>query len=306
MKIATAFLTALMFASLAHVAAQQSGEKNSRPVITLRNEDVLRMVRTKTPPATIVKTISESPCAFDIFPPVLKAMKLRGVSNAVLDAMRAAPYGPPVAVNVGDQSPTPSLAANIVNIPAGTVVEIEAPYTVNSADVEDGSRIPLRVAHRLLVNGVVVIPVDASATARVIKAKGGESWGRAGQLRWGMKEAVAVDGTRVPLRYEEKLMGDDKGSTVATGAATTAAFMGVALPPIAPVAILWGFLKGDDASIPSGKRFRAVVEADTQVRAYLPQPKAKALSDSKSLKKINEQPPAALVRLKIESVLRRW
>ena len=52
------------------------------------------MVDRKLDSETIIKTIKASPCTFDTFPPVLKEMKRRGVSDEVLQAMVEAPYGP--------------------------------------------------------------------------------------------------------------------------------------------------------------------------------------------------------------------
>ena len=55
------------------------------------------MVQSHLSEEAIVKAIKSSPCTFDTFPPVLKDMKRRGVSDAVLQAMIDAPYGPSVA-----------------------------------------------------------------------------------------------------------------------------------------------------------------------------------------------------------------
>jgi hypothetical protein len=63
-------------------------------VTPLNNKDVLVMVQRHVPEETIIKAIKSSPCTFDTFPPVLKDMKRRGVSDAVLQAMIEAPYGP--------------------------------------------------------------------------------------------------------------------------------------------------------------------------------------------------------------------
>lgn len=52
------------------------------------------MVQNSVPEEKIITAIKSSPCTFDTFPPVLKDMKRRGVSDAVLQAMVAAPYGP--------------------------------------------------------------------------------------------------------------------------------------------------------------------------------------------------------------------
>lgn len=63
-------------------------------VTHLNNKDILTMVQNHVPEEKIIAAIKSSPCTFDTFPPVLKDMKRRGVSDAVLQAMVAAPYGP--------------------------------------------------------------------------------------------------------------------------------------------------------------------------------------------------------------------
>jgi hypothetical protein len=73
------------------LVAAFSGEADVTP---LSNKDVLVMVQNHLSEQAIITTIKTSPCTFDTFPPVLKDMKRRGVSDAVLQAMLEAPYGP--------------------------------------------------------------------------------------------------------------------------------------------------------------------------------------------------------------------
>ena len=73
------------------LANAMSGETDITP---LSNKDVLVMVQQHLTEDAIIKAIQTSPCTFDTFPPVLKDMKRRGVSDAVLQAMIQAPYGP--------------------------------------------------------------------------------------------------------------------------------------------------------------------------------------------------------------------
>lgn len=71
--------------------ALPGGEADFSP---LNNKDVLLMVQKHVSEEAIIKAIKSSPCTFDIFPPVLQDMKRRGVTDAVLQAMVEAPYGP--------------------------------------------------------------------------------------------------------------------------------------------------------------------------------------------------------------------
>ena len=71
-----------------------SPTRGKTDITSLSNKDVLAMVQTNVPEEAIIRVIKSSPCTFDTFPPVLKDMKRRGVSDAVLQAMVEAPYGP--------------------------------------------------------------------------------------------------------------------------------------------------------------------------------------------------------------------
>ena len=76
----------LVVAPLAHA--------DEADVTPLNNKDVLLMVQKNITDDVIIGVIKNSPCTFDVFPPVLRDMKRRGVSDAVLQAMIEAPYGP--------------------------------------------------------------------------------------------------------------------------------------------------------------------------------------------------------------------
>jgi len=71
-------------------------------VTPLSNKDILMMVENKVTADAIVKTIHDSACTFDTFPPVLKELKRRGVPDSVLLAMVEAPYGPSEHNNSAD------------------------------------------------------------------------------------------------------------------------------------------------------------------------------------------------------------
>ena len=87
------------------LASAFAGEPDITP---LSNKDVLSMVQKHVSEDAIISAIKASPCTFDTFPPVLRDMKRRGVSDAVLQAMLDAPYGPSAKTasaneNVGEQ-----------------------------------------------------------------------------------------------------------------------------------------------------------------------------------------------------------
>ena len=70
----------ILYALLASpVAKAQSAGVSTTP---LNNRDVVFMVRQKLDSAEIVRIIQASPCTFDIFPPVLRDLKRRGVPDS--------------------------------------------------------------------------------------------------------------------------------------------------------------------------------------------------------------------------------
>jgi hypothetical protein len=59
------------------------------------------------------------------------------------------------------------------------------------------------------------------------------------------------------------MVGDSKGARVATQMVV----MGALMWPIAPVVLFHGFKRGENAVVPEGKRFDAVVQMGATVRA---------------------------------------
>ncbi len=159
---------------------------------------------------------------------------------------------------VAPSSPTPESPVN--KIPDGTPVEIEAPYRLSSMEFKPEDKISFRVVDAVKVNGVTVIEQGATATGIVEKSKRGGHWGKAGLFVWTMQSVTAADGSQIPVRTTSvRLRGDSKGAKVATAMIITGALM----PLIAPVALLHGFKRGENAFIPAGKRYTLYIEANS-------------------------------------------
>ena len=153
-----------------------------------------------------------------------------------------------------------------VRIPAGTPLEIETAFTVNSQYVRPEELISFRVLVPVKVDGVTVIEKYSLVTGRVVEAKRGRHWGRAGKLSWIMQDVVAVDLTRVPLQAvrdtpasTNRVAGTSHGGEVAAHIAIAAPLMLFA----APLALTAGFKRGENAMLPEGKRFIVYVAKDT-------------------------------------------
>ena len=155
-----------------------------------------------------------------------------------------------------------------LKIPAGTPLEIETAFTVNSQYVRPEELISFRVLVPVRVDGVTVIEKYSLVTGRVVQAKRGGHWGKAGKLSWVMQDVVAVDLTRVPLQAvrdtpagTNRVAGTSHGGQVAAQIAIAAPLMLFA----APLALTAGFKRGENAVLPEGKRFIVYVAGDTTV-----------------------------------------
>jgi hypothetical protein len=165
------------------------------------------------------------------------------------------------AIQESQGSVTP--LSRIVTIPSGTVVEIETAYRISSQEVRAGEAITFRVVNPVKVGDVIVIAAGSVATGRIIKASRGGHFGRAGRLAWTMETVTAIDGSRIPIQAAGRVVGDSKGAKVATQMAITGALLG----PFAPVALMFGFKRGENAYLAQGRRYEVIVMKDTTIRA---------------------------------------
>ena len=160
-----------------------------------------------------------------------------------------------------------------VKLPAGTPLEIEAAYTVSSLDVRPEDLISFRVVIPVKVDGVTVIERSSLVTGRVLEAQRGRHWGRAGKLSWVMRDVVAVDLTRVPVEARTENQNEKrtiKGTSHAGQVATEMIVLGSLMWVIAPVVLIHGFKRGENAVLPEGKRFIVFVKNETPVRVTTP------------------------------------
>jgi len=160
-----------------------------------------------------------------------------------------------------------------VKLPAGIPIDVESAYTVSSLDLRPNDYLTFRVLIPIKVDGITAIEKDALVTGRVVEARRGRHWGKAGKLQWTIVDVVAIDGTRVPLQVSKDLpnsrdgiKGTSHGAEVATRTVVLGALM-APLFPIAPLALMSGFRRGEDAILPQGKRFVVFVQADTMIKA---------------------------------------
>ncbi|MEP6742327.1 MAG: hypothetical protein ABJB61_07490 [bacterium] len=189
---------------------------------------------------------------------------------------RVEPAAPDVKMEAEKFSPAATLP---VKIPAGTKLDIEAAYTVSSLDLHTGDLITFRVLAPVQIDGAIAIQANALVTAQVVEAKRGGHWGKSGRLSWTMVDVNAADGTRVPIHADNPSEAKNNNTAIkGTGhggeVATKTIIMGVLLAPlfpIAPLTLMHGFKRGEDAVIPRGKRYVVFVSSDASVKAVAAQ-----------------------------------
>jgi hypothetical protein len=202
-----------------------------------------------------------------------------GIQPAAEQAIQQSQSSPTALATTPASTQQPGLE---LKIPAGTLIEVEVAYTVNSLDMKPGERISFRVLVPIIIDGAAVIEKDALVTARIIQAKRGGHWGKAGQLVWSMEDVVAADNTRVPLAPEtaardkiwslenkraggESAMGQGKvkGTSHTGEVAAMSILTGAFFPPLA---LMNGFKRGENAILREGRRFVVSVGKDTTVK----------------------------------------
>jgi hypothetical protein len=227
-------------------------EPGVAPVLT--NREVVLLLNTDISPQVVVAKIRASRTNFDTSAEALRELKKEGVPDDVLVAMINASASP----SVGPSPAAESLKSREIKLADGTPLELQLASSISSETTKADDLITFTIIEPLIIDGVRVIEQGTTATGRIVVVKKAGRWGRAGKLGWVMQHVVAADGTRVPLRMSNKLVGDSKGGTVATGAIVT----GLIFWPAAP---LWGIKRGKNAVYPVGTRFKAFVHGDTKV-----------------------------------------
>jgi hypothetical protein len=157
-----------------------------------------------------------------------------------------------------------------LKLPAGTPIDIEATYTVSSIDFRPGDYLSFRVLVPVMIDGATLIDKGSLVTGRVVEAKRGGHWGKAGRLSWTIQDVVATDGTRVPLQAQKDLPAGRngiKGTSHGGEVATRTVLFGALLFPLSPLALMTGFKRGENAVLPEGKRFVVYVQGETVVKA---------------------------------------
>ena len=262
------------------VSIEVSGQTTPSPDATvrmMRNGDVIRMVEDGVKSGVIIANILTSHCNFDIFPPVLRDLRRRGVPDTVVAAMKMAPNGPPALKEIDPKTPTPPT----VTIPAGTAIEVETARATSSRNSPPNTRITFLVTKRVYVNKVLVIERGAVARARVVKSQPARMLGRPGMLAWEMEYVVGLDGSRIPVQLSGKQSGKQRFGAIAAGGVATGAII---FPYSSPVALMWGLKKGDEAVLRGSRVFNATVRGDSKIAGLQPRREGVVYRDRDTVK----------------------
>ena len=247
--LTTGLLNALLMASAQGTPAPQETQAAAN---ALTNQDILAMLKAGASTDSIIARIKSSANRFDTSTAALQSLKEQSVPEAlILEIARSAAGGSTAIYQQGEMVE--------VNIPDGTAVEVELTATASGQDLLAGDAVDFKVVQPVQVNGITIIEKDAPAKARITQAKKASSWGRAGKLEWAMQETIGVDGSRIPLRFTQRMIGDSKGGTVAVSAVATTVLMGAG-------GLLWGLKTGKPAIIPAGNRYTVFVHGNVSAK----------------------------------------
>ena len=134
-----------------------------------------------------------------------------------------------------------------VVIPAGTPLTVAIDQDLSSASVNSGQRISFHLTSDYSEFGHVLISQGTPVRGTVTQATRRKSGGRPGALTIQVTSVRAVDGTYVPLRGSEKVVGKNRQSQ--------AAALGVLTLGIGATK------KGLSASIPAGTQYTVFTDA---------------------------------------------
>ena len=216
----------------------------------LTNKDVFEMLKSGLSAEIIVAKIKSSVCAFDTSTKALQEMKSSGVPEQIILAMVevSAPKEKSVAVNLPDNTP----------------IELELAYDLTSATAKKNDKITFRAVRAVEINGVTLIAAGALANGKIVEAKKARRWGREGKLAFSVEEVFAVDEKAIPLKAENKIEGEGNKGEVATKTVVSAALL-IPFPILAPLALLNGFKRGENAVLPAGTRFTVYVNGNALI-----------------------------------------
>lgn len=164
----------------------------------------------------------------------------------------AVPAGPAVSV-AGEASA--AAAAPPLLLRRDTPIHFMVVNEVTTKTHLAGHRFKLRVDKPVIIDGVVVIPVGATAWGEVVAAKSSGNVGKSGKLEAKLLY-VESRGMQIPISGTNMAKGAGGGGETALGI--------LALGPLGL------FAKGNNAKIKAGELMTGFVEQDTEIPGIVP------------------------------------
>ncbi len=148
----------------------------------------------------------------------------------------------------------PLWAQNTATLPDGTRIRLEVLDELSSNKSKVGQDVRMRVHENVMGSQQeVLIRRGAPAMARITRAKGSRSLGRAGKLEFTIESVEAVDGSKVPLRSQQEASGKQRTGPIAAAAVL-----------VTPFTL---FIKGRNATIKPGTVFDTYVDQTVPIQA---------------------------------------
>jgi len=158
---------------------------------------------------------------------------------------------------------TTKLDVKRVNLSAQTLVKVALSKTLDSATAEVGDEVIYRVTEDVMVDGRVVIPAGTTSVARVSEVTAAGRLGKDGRILIDFGSVLALDGTPIRLKVDERATEKNRSLELAAGASMA----GIIL--LGPVGLVGGyFVRGKDVQIEANTQFYVETERAVPVLGF--------------------------------------
>ena len=167
------------------------------------------------------------------------------------------PVSPAPAASVTSPAQTVALAAPVLRLPAGTVVEVELVDQLSSSTNRLADKFAIRLAQAISSDGVEVVAAGAAGQGEVIDAARAGMGGKQGKLIISARY-LDLNGRRVRIRGMTFMAAGKSRVDLATG---------VLLVPYVGIAAV--FVQGGEIEIPAGARATVKLAEDVDLPVNL-------------------------------------
>ncbi|HOB89556.1 MAG TPA: hypothetical protein PK192_08830 [Bacillota bacterium] len=156
--------------------------------------------------------------------------------------------------------PDGTLKTEDVTVTRGQPVLIKLLKKLDSSSTQKGQRVDIEIARDVLINSELVIPKGAKTYGVVTDVSPAGRLGKDGKIALELQGIKALDGTVVPLAFDEKTKQLNESLQWAIGAGL-AGF--IVFGPVGALGAV--FVHGKDAVIPEGAEFYVAAGSDVKV-----------------------------------------